>query len=62
MRAQEFIKEEASAGASCSGSMAVVEQPLGNVISRKQNTKLTKYANSAPVANTRKKPNVVRRS
>ena len=59
MRAIEFIKENASAGASCSGGMAVVEQPLGSIITRTQNTKPAKYANSAPEAQ-RKKKHVIR--
>jgi hypothetical protein len=59
MRAKEFIREEASAGASCSGNVAVFAQPMGEVITRTQNTKPAKYANSAPVAQ-RKKQNVIR--
>jgi hypothetical protein len=31
MRAHEFIKEDASAGSSCAGSMAVVTQPMGMI-------------------------------
>jgi hypothetical protein len=34
MRAQEFIREDASAGATGSGSIATVAMPLGGVISR----------------------------
>jgi|LakMenEpi03Aug12_release.lakeMendotaPanAssembly.Ray.scaffolds.fasta_scaffold1865400_2 hypothetical protein len=59
MRAKEFIREEASAGASCAGNVAVFAQPMGEVITRTQNTKPAKYANSAPVAQ-RKKQNVIR--
>jgi hypothetical protein len=59
MRAQEFIREEASAGASCAGNMAVFAQPMGEVITRPQNIKPAKYANSAPVAQ-RKKKHVIR--
>jgi hypothetical protein len=34
MRAQEFIRENASAGATGSGSIATVAVPIGGVISR----------------------------
>jgi hypothetical protein len=34
MRASEFIKENASCGATGSGSVATVSQPLGGTISR----------------------------
>jgi hypothetical protein len=34
MRAQEFIREDASAGATGSGSIATMAMPLGGVISR----------------------------
>ena len=34
MRAQEFIREDATAGATGSGSIATVAMPLGGVISR----------------------------
>ena len=34
MRAQEFIRENASAGATGSGSVATVATPIGGVISR----------------------------
>ena len=34
MRAQEFIRENASAGATGSGSVATVSTPIGGVISR----------------------------
>jgi hypothetical protein len=59
MRASEFIREDASAGASCAGNVAVFAQPMGEVITRPQNTKPAKYANSAPVAQ-RKKPHARR--
>ena len=59
MRASEFIREDASAGASCAGSVAVMAQPMGEVITRPQIKKPAKYANSAPVAQ-RKKPHVIR--
>jgi hypothetical protein len=59
MRAIEFIREDASAGASCAGNVAVFAQPMGEVITRPQIKKPAKYANSAPVAQ-RKKKHVVR--
>ena len=34
MRAQEFIREDASAGATGSGSIATVATPIGGVITR----------------------------
>ena len=34
MRAQEFIREDASAGATGAGSIATVATPIGGVISR----------------------------
>jgi hypothetical protein len=59
MRAKEFIQEEASATSTCAGNVAVFAQPMGEVITRTQNTKPAKYANSAPVAQ-RKKKHVIR--
>lgn len=56
MRAREFIREDASAGTSCAGSMAVVVQPMGT-ISRSsaslQNGKNT--INLTPDSNSNKK-------
>jgi len=49
MRAHEFLREEASSGAMSAGSVAVVAQPLGTMISRQLSTKPAKYQNSAPV-------------
>jgi hypothetical protein len=46
MRAREFIAETASAGATSSGSVATVAQPLGSTISRLQPTRSTKYRNT----------------
>ena len=46
MRAKEFVKENASAGATSSGSVASVAQPMGRVITRTQNTAPGKYMNS----------------
>jgi len=54
MRAHEFIAENASAGATGSGSIATVAQPLGGIISRNGGSFFTgKYMNSAdPYPNT----------
>ena len=49
MRAHEFLREEASAGAMSAGSVAPVEQTLGAVQTRAVSTKPAKYRNSAPV-------------
>ena len=57
MRASEFLKENGSIGATVAGSVAPMEQSLGGMISRTVITKPAKYANSAPVAKTRKKKN-----
>jgi len=46
MRAHEFVTETASAGATGSGSVAAIAQPLGSVISRLQPTRSTKYRNT----------------
>jgi len=46
MRAREFVAETASAGATGAGSVAVVSQPLGTIISRTQTVKPAKYLNS----------------
>ena len=54
MRAREFLPETASAGATASGSMAVVSQPIGMMISRGQMPKPAKYANSLYSAKKRK--------
>lgn len=48
MRASEFIKENASVGATSAGSVAVVSQPLGSVIKRVEQPETAKYANSYP--------------
>lgn len=54
MRAEEFVVETASAGATSSGSVATVSQPLGNVIRRNGGSFFSgKYSNSAdPYPNT----------
>ena len=54
MRAREFLPETASAGATASGSVAVVSQPIGMMISRGQMPKPAKYANSLYSAKKRK--------
>lgn len=59
MRASEFIRENASAGASCSGGVATVAQPLGTVISRAPLSRPAKYANSLKSYNG-KKQHVIR--
>ena len=46
MRAREFIKENASAGATASGSVAAVAQPMGSPISRLQAPRPAKYRNT----------------
>ena len=53
MRASEFIIENASAGATGSGSVATVAQPMGSVISRNGGNFFTgaKYTND-PTPNT----------
>lgn len=54
MRASEFIAENASAGATGSGSIATVAQPLGGMITRNAGSFFSgKYMNSAdPYPNT----------
>jgi hypothetical protein len=54
MRASEFIAENATAGATGSGSIATVAQPLGGVITRNGGSFFAgKYMNSAdPYPNT----------
>lgn len=48
MRASEFIAENATAGATSSGSVATVAQPLGNTITRNSGSFFSgKYSNSA---------------
>lgn len=49
MRATEFIRENASAGATSAGSVAVAIQPLGTVLKRVEPAETGKYANSYPV-------------
>jgi hypothetical protein len=54
MRAREFVAENASVGATGSGSIATVAQPLGGVIRRNAGSFFSgKYMNSAdPYPNT----------
>jgi hypothetical protein len=54
MRASEFVMENATAGATGSGSVATVAQPLGGVITRNVGSFFSgKYSNSAdPYPNT----------
>jgi hypothetical protein len=48
MRAQEFISENASVGATSSGSVATVAAPVGTVVRRNQDSFFSgKYSNSA---------------
>ena len=49
MRAHEFLREEASAGAMSAGSVAPVVQALGAVRTRELSPQPAKYRNSAPV-------------
>ncbi len=49
MRASEFIRENASAGATGAGNVAVAIQPLGSVIKRVEQPETAKYANSYPM-------------
>ena len=55
MRAREFVRENASAGASCAGNVASVAHPMGGLIKREGITKPAKYANSVTSTVKRKK-------
>jgi hypothetical protein len=46
MRAREFVTETASAGATSSGNVAAIAQPVGSVISRLQAPRPAKYRNT----------------
>ena len=46
MRAREFMREDASAGATVAGSMAPVAQPVGGVIARQALGAPAKYMNT----------------
>lgn len=54
MRASEFLGENASAGATASGSIATVSQPMGSVIKRTGFGKPAKYMNSLKPAKRKK--------
>ena len=56
------IMETASSGATVSGSMAAVAQPLGALIAREQKSLPTKYMNAAPVAQKEKSKHASRQS
>jgi hypothetical protein len=58
MRAREFIREDT--GATVSGSIATVSQPLGSIISRSTQPNTTKYANGIKPLNKRKPRHVSR--
>ena len=45
MRAREFIREDASAGASCAGNVAVAVQPMGMVSRSNASLQNGKYFN-----------------
>lgn len=54
MRANEFIRENASVGGTCSGSVATIATPLGGVISRNGGSFFsgTKYTTDDATPNT----------
>lgn len=58
MRAREFILEDT--GATVSGSIAPVSQPLGGIVSRMGHGVPTKYANGIKPLNKRKPRHVSR--
>jgi len=55
MRASEFVVENASAGATSSGSVATVAQPMGSVITRNGGSFFSGVSTSDPTPNTPKK-------
>ena len=55
MRISEILKENATSGATSSGSVATVAMPLGSILSRAGSTKTAKYSNSARSIDSRKK-------
>jgi hypothetical protein len=55
MRAREFMREDASAGATVAGSIAPVIQPLGSMISRQGLGGPAKYVNSFKPQKKRKR-------
>jgi hypothetical protein len=60
MRAHEFIKEDASAGTSCAGSMAVVVQPMGTISRSTASLQNGKYFND-PVKDSQLRKHRARR-
>ena len=54
MRAQEFIKENASVGATSSGSVATVAQPMGGTIARTGDSFFSGKYTTDPFPNTPK--------
>lgn len=48
MRANEFIRENASTGTTSAGNVAVAIQPLGTTLKRVEPSESGKYANSYP--------------
>jgi len=52
MRASEFIAENATAGATGSGSIATVSQPMGGVITRNSGSLLLGKYSTYPTPNT----------
>ena len=55
MRASEFILENATAGATGSGNIATVAQPLGAVIRRNSGSFFSGVSTADPTPNTPKK-------
>jgi hypothetical protein len=55
MRANEFIAENATAGATSSGSVATVATPMGGPQKRNAGSFFTGVSTSAPTPNTPKK-------
>jgi len=54
MRAQEFIKENASVGSTSSGSVATVAMPMGGMQSRNSNSFFSGKYTTDPFPNTPK--------
>jgi hypothetical protein len=54
MRAREFIKENASVGATSSGSVATVAQPMGGMIARNPDSFFSGKYTTDPFPNTPK--------
>ena len=62
MRAREFVKENISSGATGSGSIAVVAQPMMTMLRRTNETQPGKYRNSVVWVDGKKNKNVNKRS